>query len=135
MKSHYPIYLILVFLLTGTFLLFLENNRLKSRVSSLEAKLLQARADVLTPAGLKSIEDRLSQLHIASPSMADIMFRVQTRFAKLYYAAQEQNWELAQFELKELGKNIDKAVTLRSEVHGVNVAGIADAFKNTQLLN
>lgn len=78
-------------------------------------------------------ESRLKKLEAAAPSPGVFMSAIQLHFAKLYYAAEARNWELAQFERGEILENLDVVAALRPEEHGVNIAGIAEAFKNTPL--
>lgn len=50
-----------------------------------------------------------------------------------YFAGRAQNWPLVEFELHEVEENLDKAVALRPEEYGTNLAGLNQGFKQTQL--
>ena len=86
------------------------------------------------PPGATNLEARLKKLEIASPGLGDIMAGLQLHFAKLYFASEARNWDLAAFERGEIAENLDAAAVLRPEEKGVNIAGIVEAFKNTQLV-
>ncbi len=62
-----------------------------------------------------NLEQRLKTLEAAAPGVGEIMSSVQRHFAKLYFASEARNWELAR--------------------RGVSIAGMVDAFKNTQLVS
>jgi hypothetical protein len=79
------------------------------------------------------VEARLKALEAGAPGVGTIMSGVQLHFAKLYFAGKAQNWPLAEFELHEVEENMDRGVALRPEEHGTNLAGLNDAFKQTQL--
>jgi hypothetical protein len=81
----------------------------------------------------EQLEARLKALEASAPGVGTIMSGVQLYFAKLYFADKGQNWELAQFELHEVEENMDRAVKLRPEEHGTNLADLNDGFKQTQL--
>jgi hypothetical protein len=79
------------------------------------------------------LEERLKMLEAAMPGVGEIMSGVQLRFAKLHFAAEARNWKLADFDVDEIEENLDKAATLRPVDNGVQLKGILDAFKQTQL--
>lgn len=80
-----------------------------------------------------NLEQRLKKLEAGLPDLGVIMSGIQLHFAKLYFAGEARNWELAQFERIEIEENLNTAAAIRPEERGVNLAAIIDAFKNTQL--
>jgi len=82
-----------------------------------------------------NLEQRLKTLEAAAPGVGEIMSAVQRHFAKLYFASEARNWELARFERGEIVENLSAAAALRPEERGVSIAGMVDAFKNTQLVS
>ena len=111
-----------------------------------EGRKLQARLDRISsewrpPVSLSTnpamqttnLEQRLKKLESVLPELGVTMSAIQLHFAKLYFAAEARNWDLAQFERIEIEENLDTAAALRPEERGVNISGIIDAFKNTQL--
>jgi len=81
-----------------------------------------------------NLEQRLKKLEAASPRLGEIMTGVQLHFAKLYFASQARNWDLARFERGEVEEGLEAVAALRPEENGVNLAGIIGAFKQTQLI-
>lgn len=71
-------------------------------------------------------------LEAASVGLGGVMSSIQLHFAKLYFASEARNWDLAKFQYGELAEKLDAAAALRPEERGVNLVGIIDAFKNTQ---
>jgi hypothetical protein len=105
--------------------------------------VLQARLDRLSPnsslpvyarAQAETVEPRLKKVEAASPGLGEIMCGIQLHFAKLHFAAEARNWDLARFERGELEEGLEKVAALRPQENGVNLSGIADAFKGTQLV-
>ena len=92
---------------------------------------LEALAKAPSPA--ESVEERLKKLEASAPGMGEVMSGVQVHFAKLWFAGEARNWKLAEFEMDEIKENLDSAVAIRREENGVNMVGVADAFKQTQL--
>jgi hypothetical protein len=81
-----------------------------------------------------NVEQRLRKLEAAAPSPGLFMSAIQLHFAKLYFAAEARNWDLARFERGEILENLEVVAILRPEEHGVSITGIMDAFKNTPLV-
>ncbi len=81
-----------------------------------------------------NVEQRLKQLEAAAPSPGLFMSAIQLHFAKLYFAGEARNWDLARFERGEILEHLDVVAALRPEEGAVSVTGIMDAFKNTQLV-
>ncbi|HYQ72607.1 MAG TPA: hypothetical protein VET88_11860 [Gammaproteobacteria bacterium] len=84
-------------------------------------------------ASLEELRARVEKLEAAAPGVGATMAAVQIHFGKLYFAAQAQNWGLAGYELYEVEENLEKAVALRPEEHGVNLASLTGTFMQTQL--
>ena len=80
-----------------------------------------------------NLEQRLKQLEAAAPSPGLFMSAIQLHFAKLYFAGEARNWDLARFERGEILEHLDVVAALRPQEGAVSVTGIMDAFKNTQL--
>jgi uncharacterized protein len=84
-------------------------------------------------ATVEALERRIKQLEAAAPGVGEMMSGVQLHFAKLHYAARAANWKLADFEIGEIEESLDKAALLRPEENGVQLAGVVEALKQTQL--
>ena len=70
------------------------------------------------------------------PRLGDIMDTLQLHHMKLYYAGKAQNWDLAEFELRQLRAELAEAALLYSGIPASNVTtlatpvqSIADAVK------
>lgn len=57
-----------------------------------------------------------------APDLGELMTLTQIRHAKLFFAGESQNWELAAYELKELGEGFEDAERLHPEHDGHPVA-------------
>lgn len=71
-----------------------------------------------------------------APRLGDIMNALQVRHLKLYFAGRAQNWELADFELRQLREGLSEAALLYPGIPATNVTtlatpiqSIADAIK------
>lgn len=119
--------------LIGTAWCAAELSRLNSRLDVVTASLRAPPAGRTSPAPAGDIESRLKKLEAASPGLGDVMQGIQLHFAKLHFAAEARNWDLAQFERGEVLEGFAAAAALRPEERGVDLAGVMDAFKQTQL--
>ena len=108
-----------------------EIHQLRERLDGISGELrpLSSQSASLTSQST-NMEHRLKNLEAAAPGLGGIMSSVQLHFAKLYFASEARNWDLARFERGELEENLKAAAALRPEERGVNLAGIIDAFKN-----
>jgi cytochrome c556 len=106
------------------------------RAHALQAILVSARPATAAPLqpSVDNLEARLKKLESASPGLGDIMNGIQLHFSKLYFASEARNWDLARFERGEVEEGLEKLAALRPQENGVNIAGIAGAFKETQLV-
>ena len=59
------------------------------------------------------------------PRLADIMNGLQLRHLKLYFAARAQNWELADFELRQVRAGLAEAAVLYSGIPVTNITTLA----------
>jgi hypothetical protein len=59
------------------------------------------------------------------PRLADIMNGLQLRHLKLYFAARAQNWELADFELRQVRAGLAEAAVLYSGLPVTNITTLA----------
>ena len=81
-----------------------------------------------------NLEQRLKQLEAAAPSPGLFMSAVQLHFAKLYFAGEARNWDLALFERGEILEHLAVVAALRPGEGAASIVGIMDAFKNTQMV-
>jgi hypothetical protein len=69
------------------------------------SRALQSRID--------SLEQKLA--HTYKPGFGEFMSSVQMHHAKLWFAGKNKNWELADFEMHEIGETIDAIKEYQSE--------------------
>ena len=83
-----------------------QNHQLQARLDSLSAR---AQSPQLSgPSGLPTrFDQRLSKLEAVTPDVGQTMLSIQVHFAKLYYAAEARNWDLARFERQEIVEDLD----------------------------
>src|SRR2546423_3571122 len=89
-------------------------------------------------AQVAQLQAQVKHLESLLPDQAAVMTKVGYHFTNLYSAIDRENWPLADFYLGEAQNNIDWAVRVRpvrqdSAGHDVDLAGIAESIKNTQL--
>jgi hypothetical protein len=100
------------------------------------ACLVSALAGCTEPGGnsdVAALKTRVEKIEGLLPGPGEAMSGIQVHFAKLHFAGEAGNWDLARFELAEIKENLDLVVTLRPEDNGVDLKGLADAFERTQL--
>jgi hypothetical protein len=66
------------------------------------------------------LQDRITMLEhkldsTYTPGFGEFMTNIQIHHAKLWFAGQNENWRLADFELKEIEENIDNLKNFRSD--------------------
>jgi hypothetical protein len=107
-----------------------QNHNLQARLDSLSARppMPQPSVPSLQPT---NIEQRLSKLEAVTPDVGQTMLSIQFHFAKLYYAAEARNWDLARFEREEIVEDLDTVAALKPEENGVSLVGIIGAFTNS----
>src|SRR5262245_17376935 len=60
------------------------------------------------------------------PSLIDFMMTIQTHHAKLWYAGNARNWELADYQVDELKETLEDAGKLIPDYKGVPVRAMID---------
>jgi len=65
------------------------------------------------------------QLEPYVPRLADIMNALQLRHLKLYFAGRAHNWQLAEFELREIRAGLAAAASLYSGLPVTNITTLA----------
>jgi hypothetical protein len=62
---------------------------------------------------IDSLEKKLANTY--KPGFGEFMSSIQVHHAKLWFAGQNQNWELADFEMHEIGETIDAIKEYQTE--------------------
>jgi hypothetical protein len=77
------------------------------------------------------VELRVKKLETAAPGVGTLMLEVQLHFAKLYFAGEARNWDLATFERNQIEELVEKAAILRPVENGVKLDEVINTFKQT----
>lgn len=67
------------------------------------------------------------------PGLGEYMSTIQLHVGKLWFAAEANNWELAQYEVDELKETMEAAEGLNAEKNGVKISGVLDSVLQTQV--
>jgi hypothetical protein len=111
-----------------------ELHRLQARLERISSNPRPPEAPGAGPGPQPAnVEQRLKKLEVAMPGVGDVMSGIQLHFAKLYFAGEARNWDLARFERGEIEEGLNAVAALRPEEKGVDFVGLIDAFKQTQL--
>jgi hypothetical protein len=114
MKKHIPLILLL-------FIVISCNQQAD------KTKILQTRID--------SLEIKLSQTY--KPGFGEFMGNIQIHHAKLWFAGENQNWKLADFEMNEIKENLEgiqKYCSDRTETKSIGMINLAmDSLSNSIL--
>jgi len=82
---------------------------------------------------MEQLSVRLNKTERLEPDIGDSMRDLQMDMAKLWFAQKYHNHALALYELKEMEETVEDIDILKPVVNGVNVAGVMDGMKNSQL--
>ncbi len=97
-----------------------QNGNLRSTIAAAQDSMMLLRRQV----------DSLKQ---QVPGLGEYMSGVQLHISKLWFAAQALNWDLASYELNELGEAIEGAEALRATRDSVNITAVLQSLHDTQL--
>ncbi len=111
-KNKFMVQFFAYLFLTTILCLFLScNNRTK------EVRQLQAKVD--------SLQKQLSETY--RPGLGDFMLGIQLHHAKLWFAGQNQNWPLADFEIHEILESLDDILAYCKDRPEVKAIGMINA--------
>jgi len=106
-----------------------QTMKLQARLDSIPASAAAPQPAAAPQA--TNIEARLAHLEAMTPSVAQTMLSIQSHFAKLHYAAEARNWDLARFERGEIEEDLETVAAMRPEENGASLVGIISAFTNS----
>ena len=86
-----------------------------------------------TQDSLRTMQRQVDSLKQQVPGLGEYMSAIQLHIAKIWFAGQALNWNLASYELNELGEAVDGAEALHALRDSVNVTGVLQSVHNTQL--
>jgi hypothetical protein len=87
---------------------------LACNTNSITERKLQARID--------SLEHKLSAMY--KPGFGEFMSSIQVHHAKLWFAGKNQNWKLADFEMREIGETLNAIQEYETEREESKKVGI-----------
>ena len=62
------------------------------------------------------------------PGLGDLMHALQLRHAKLWFAGQAENWDLAEFELEEIRENLDRVTRWHADNEDIPLPAAMKAY-------
>ena len=102
-----------------------QTAKLQARIDSMNT------AKPVAAAPVTNVEARLAHLEAITPDVGQMMQGIQLHFAKLHYAAEARNWDLARFEREEIQEDLETVAAMKPQDNGVNLLGIISAFTNS----
>jgi hypothetical protein len=105
-----------------------QTMKLEARLDSRTTPTAAALTPI--PSQATNVEQRLHHLEAMTPSVSQIMLGIQSHFAKLHYAAEARNWDLARFERGEIQEDLETVAEMQPAENGVSLVGIIGAFTN-----
>jgi len=63
----------------------------------------------------KEISELRTSVEQSKPGLGEIMGTIHTHHAKLYYSVQNENWDLAAYQLDEIKEGLDQATELHND--------------------
>src|SRR5581483_2365491 len=103
-----------------------QNHQLRARLEALSTG-----PQTSPPLLPTNILQRVSKLEGVTPDVGQTMLSIHLHFAKLYYAAEARNWDLARFEREEIVEDLNTVAALKPEENGVSLVGMIGAFTNS----
>jgi hypothetical protein len=104
------------------------------RVSYLRGDADRLSADLVRMQdSLALIRQEADSLMAERPGLGDYMSTIQLHVSKLWFAGRASNWELAEFEVGEIGESIDAAEALHVKKNDVDVSAVLGSVRESQL--
>lgn len=82
---------------------------------------------------LRTVMASLDSLPSQTPGLGEYMSTIQLHAAKLWFAGQASNWELAKYEVDELGETTEAAEALHVRKNNVDISSVLQSVRQTQL--
>lgn len=118
-------------LIIGVIFLFLKMSTV-SKSATAEAQRLNASLIQLDDS-LQMLHHTLDSLKAQMPGLGEYMSTMQLHTAKLWFAGQSFNWDLASYELHELEEAIEAAEGLHAFKDKVDISAVLQSVQQTQL--
>ncbi len=82
---------------------------------------------------LKYMQQQLDQLRQQVPGLGEYMTTIQLHAAKIWFAVNASNWDLASYELDEMSETMDGARALHVFKNGLDISGVLQSLQQTQI--
>ncbi len=82
---------------------------------------------------LKDLRQQIELLKLQAPGLGEYMTTIQLHAAKLWFAVEASNWDLASYELDEMSETMDGARALHAFKNGLDVSGVLQSVQETQI--
>ncbi len=130
MKQMRSIIVVSVLLLATLVILIVKITSLSSAASSQKDEFTRNVAALQD--SLRKLHSELDTLEERMPGLGEYMSTIQLHMAKLWFAAQAANWELANYELGELQETIEGAEALHAFKNKVDISSVLQSVRQTQ---
>jgi hypothetical protein len=116
-----------VALVALTFAIFGMNRVIQSQDKAFRSSIAALQDSV------QRLQRQADSLTLRSPGLGEYMSTIQLHIGKLWFAGQSANWDLASYEVNELGEAIEGAEALHAVRDSVNVTAVLQSVQNTQI--
>jgi hypothetical protein len=99
-----------------------NNGKLSDRIAAVESSVI-------------SLDKQVSLLKNQVPGLGEYMTGLQLHMAKMWFAAQASNWDLANYELHELSETIVAVVGLNVTRNNVDISDEIQSVLGSQIIN
>ncbi len=127
-RSSVAVFVLILFVIAGLSVGFTLMHFGTSR----EVKRAQNALSALQDSVLR-FENQIASLKEQVPGLGEYMTTNQLHLAKVWYAGQSQNWDLALYELNELDETMEAAEALHAVKNKVDITGVLESIRQTQV--
>ncbi|MGA9363914.1 MAG: hypothetical protein WBW16_06040 [Bacteroidota bacterium] len=130
MKQVRTIVVVSILVLAVLVVLIVKIASLSSATSSQKKEFTRTAAALQD--SLQKLNGELDSLEKQMPGLGEYMTTMQLHMAKLWFAAQAANWELANYELGELQETIEGAEALHAFKNKVDISSVLQSVRQAQ---
>jgi hypothetical protein len=130
MKQGLVIIVASILVLAVLLVLVVKVTSLGSAASSQKEEFAQTTAALRD--SLQKLNGELDSLKERMPGLGEYMTTMQLHMAKLWFAVQAANWELASYELGELQETMEGAEALHAFKNKVDISSVLQSVRESQ---
>ncbi|HBR15050.1 MAG TPA: hypothetical protein DD723_05855 [Candidatus Omnitrophica bacterium] len=97
-----------------------NNQKLSARIANFESSI-------------NSLNKTIDSLKEQVPGLGEYMTTIQLHMAKLWFAGQAKNWDLAKFEVHEIEETMEVVANLNITRKDVNISSVIQSVLNSQI--